>query len=178
MPTTPFLDPGVIESGLAGIARIAQTERVPVALVGGVALNLFGSRRLTVDIDVISHRFPAGLRQGDPLTIGGASTEIGGAPVDWIVRDDDYQSVYLRALRDAVCVPGVPIPVATPVDLAVMKLIAAREKDELDLCALITSGRLDVKAAKKRVLALLGRYAADSFARLVDEAEWRASREG
>lgn len=51
-----------IERGLREIADIAARERLPIVLIGGVALRYYGSERLTVDLDVVAQvPLPAGL---------------------------------------------------------------------------------------------------------------------
>ena len=87
------------------LGEIAEKERVEWALCGGLAMHLYGSDRLTKDVDIIaSARISIEARA--PLTFGGDSytVEIGKykIPVDWIVRNDGYQKYYRAALNEAV----------------------------------------------------------------------------
>jgi len=167
-----------IEAGLAELAAISSKSRVEIMLVGGVALHFYGSERLTADLDVVAQApLPSGLVDEGRLTFGGTKTRTpGGIPVDWIDRDDDCAEVYAEALQYRRVIEGVPLPLASPEYLAAMKMIAGRDRDEIDLIALLQSGEVDVPKARRMIKRLLGAYAAQDFDGRVEEAAWRASR--
>lgn len=167
-----------IERGLGEVAVIAERGGLAVVLIGGVALRYYGSERLTVDLDVVAQApLPPELVDEGPLGIGGSKTRTpSGVPLDWIARTDDFSAVFDEALTHGRRIEGVPIPVASPEYLAAMKLIAGRDKDELDLITLLQSGELDVPKARSVIKRLLGAYAAKDFDSRVAEAAWRASR--
>ena len=163
---------------MAEVAEVARDEGVRVALIGGYALQLYGSDRLTGDIDVVAEASLAQLPPGPPLSFGGYQTEApNGVPIDLVLRSDDYTSLYDEALADAVRMQESAMPVARLEHIAAMKMVASRPRDDADLEWIILSGEADLQAARTVIHRHLGRYAADEWERLVDETRWRASRE-
>ena len=82
---------------------VGEREGLRVAVAGGLAMILYGSPRLTKDVDVVSRGVPpapAELTRGEPLSFGGYTfgTPM-GIDLDWIVRDDDYRALYEEALH-------------------------------------------------------------------------------
>lgn len=141
-------------------------------------MHFYGGERLTADLDVVAQApLPAGMSDEGRLTFGGTKTRTpGGIPLDWIDRDDDFAAVYDEALQYRRLIEGVALPVASPEYLAAMKMIAGRDRDDLDLIALIQSGEVDIPKARRMIKRLLGAYAAQDFDARVEEAAWRASR--
>jgi len=156
-------------------AAVAQTANGgEVALAGGLAMQVWGSPRLTGDLDVVAN---SGLGyQGPELSFGGVRTHERGIDLDVIVRDDEWQGLYEEALTEAVNVRGVPMPVITPEYLAAMKMVAGRTKDEGDVRYLVLMEGFDRKKAETIVRRHLGPYAVKEFRSLIDEAAWRRSR--
>ncbi|MFZ4579146.1 MAG: DUF6036 family nucleotidyltransferase [Myxococcota bacterium] len=176
-PRKRFLDQREIDAGMAEIADIARAERLRVLLIGGCALQFYGSDRLTADIDVAAERLPDSLPAEEALTFGGVQTHTpGGVPVDWIVRADDYAKVFEEALEFPRRIEGLPLPVASPEYLVVMKMVARRKKDAADLEALLQSDLVDLDKARGMVKRLLGAYAADEFDAVLASAQWERSR--
>lgn len=180
-----FLEPELIREALQQVGRIAAAEKAHVALAGGCAMQLYGSDRLTTDVDILSDTrlrssqkwSPDRLLSGKPLSFGGEQTKApNGVPLDIIRRDDEVQSLYEEALDKSVRIRGVPILVVQPEYLAAMKFEAQRIKDELDLAFLISSKSIDLKKTRKIIYKHLGWYAAREFDRAVDETMWKASR--
>ena len=172
-----FLDPKTLDEAAAEIARLAEAESVQVALAGGYALQLYGSPRLTGDVDVVVDELIQALPPGPALSFGGVQTEApNGVPVDMMLRDDDYARLYKEALRAARPHEGAPMPVVTPEYLVAMKMVAGRPRDEADLDWLITADVADLRRARKIVREHLGPYAAGELDRIVEVARWRASR--
>jgi hypothetical protein len=171
-----FLAPEVLEETARIVYEIAQGERVPIALIGGYAMQLYGSDRLTGDIDIAAAERLKRLPRGKALSFGGQQTTVNGVPVDLVVRKDDYAALYEEAIEKARAVTGVFYPVAQPEHLAAMKMAAGRSRDLSDLEFLIASKTLDVLKATKVIHKHLGVYAAGEFTRLVEEVRWKASR--
>lgn len=176
---TKFLSPEVLAAALRQVAQVAKEEGVRVALVGGYALQFYGSQRLTADLDLVAERALEGLPADRQLSFGGVGvTAKNGTVVDLIVRDDDYAKLYEAALDHAAAHRKVATPIVLPEYLAAMKLASGRGKDELDLEFLIlsvldTAGRV---RARKVVKKTMGAYAAQEFDRVVEETEWKASK--
>ena len=169
-----YLSTEAIDAGIAEVAEMVRQAKIGAALVGGCALQQYGSDRLTADIDFASTRALSALPPLVALSFGGyQSVTPSGIPVDWIVRADDYAALYEEAVEFAVRMDAVPIKVATPEYLAAMKMVARRKKDDADLDALLQSGLVNVKKARSIIKRLLGTYAADDFDSYVMESKWR-----
>lgn len=169
---------------LIAIAKIAfseaDKEEAPYAILGGLAMQLYGSDRLTKDVDLVSDR-PIDpdkpLMKDRPLSFGGTVFRTPhGIDVDWIVRADEYQDLYEAALNSAEEVEG--LPVISMEYLAVIKFGAGRPKDYEDLMFLLVHPDLEFKEARKLVYRFLGgKFAVDQFDAALEEAKWRASRQ-
>lgn len=172
-----FLNPDAIEETVAEIAEIAQREGIETALVGGVAMAVYGSDRLTKDVDVACRdEILPGMKKLKNLSFGGISAESSaGHPVDIIVRDDAYRSLYIAAIENARD-EGLALPVVSPEYLAALKMAAARDKDVLDLETLLQLGVLDVAKTRSIIKQYLGEYASREWDSLVSETEWKTSR--
>ena len=174
-----FLDPRDIEETIVEAANAAHKGKVDAVLIGGVAMMVHGSDRLTKDVDVACYdETLPGMMVIRPLSFGGVATMTPkGHLLDVVVRADDYRLLYVAAIdhsRDE----GLALPVVTPEYLAAMKMAAGRDKDELDLKTLIKLGKLDRGLTKDIIHEHLGRYAAKAFEALCAEVDWRATRGG
>jgi hypothetical protein len=151
---------------------------VHVALIGGYALQLYGSPRLTGDLDVVVDRALEALPEIGPLSFGGYQSDTpNGVPVDVVMRNDDYAALYEEALEASFGSSESPIPVVQSEHIAAMKMVAGRGRDMADLEWLITSRTIDLAETKRIVRRHLGPYAVQEFERIVEQARWRASRE-
>lgn len=121
------------------IGKTAERENVEWALAGGIAMYLYGSPRLTKDVDIIaSNRLS--LHENAPLNIGGSNytVEVGKykVAVDWIVRNDGYTKYYRAALAEAVLFPN-GFRLISPEWLVILKMFAGRQKDYDDAVFLL-----------------------------------------
>jgi hypothetical protein len=174
----PFLSPEALERAVSEVLDRASRSTGPVraALVGGFALQLLGSDRLTGDVDVVADGPIEGLAPGKALSFGGYESETReGVPVDVIVRNDEFRGLYEEALSAAEMKDG--LSVVRPEYLVAMKMVAGRDRDALDLRFLLTHPHVDPGRTKDIVRRHLGPYAARELDVLRAEAEWRASRE-
>jgi hypothetical protein len=172
-----YLDPREIDETLAEVAKIARRENVDVAVVGGVAMMVYGSDRLTKDVDVAAvDEYLPGLVEVRRLSFGGAVVRTPrGREFDLIVREDEYRELYNVAV-DSARDEGLPLRVVAPEYLLALKMAAARDKDVLDVRFLLGSGVVDLKAARLIVREHLGEYAARELDAMAAEVEWRKSR--
>ena len=123
------------------VGRMAVENDIDWAVCGGIAMAIYGSQRLTKDVDIIaSKRLPLAkeriighLKQGGEHFI--VETETRQIPIDWILRNDDFKAFYREALEDAVMIDGIPI--LTPEWLVILKFIAGRFKDQEDAVYLL-----------------------------------------
>ena len=160
------------------MGQLAAREEVEWAIAGGLAMHLYGSPRLTKDVDIIASNHLS-LTPQHPLTIGGSSytLQVGryAVPVDWIVRNDGYQKYYRAALRDAVALPN-GLRIVTPEWLVILKINAGRQKDLDDIVFLLQFPKLvDRPTIKQNVVATVGEDAwlamLPNFRRLCDLAD-------
>jgi len=176
-----FLSAEALDRVANEMTRLARRQKVRAAVVGGLAMQLYGSDRLTMDVDFIADQPLTGLKQRGKIAFGGAKlVSPDGAPVDWIVRNDAYRALYAEALGKAEKVLGQGYSVVTLPYLAAMKMAARRPKDHLDLEEILMSGALragQARQARAIILRHLGEYAAEDFDDLVHHAEWRKDKE-
>ncbi len=168
------------------ISKLAEENGVNWALVGGLAMNLYGSDRLTKDIDVIADkllpieqsRIVGKLKQGGERF--NAETDKTVVSVDWIIRNDVFKSMFNQALKDAVRINDVPI--LTPEWLVILKFIAGRFKDQEDAVFLLSrNGLADRKLIKEHVIKTAGEIAWElakhGYQRWYDLADGRTREE-
>jgi hypothetical protein len=143
------------------IAEIAEKEGVDFALAGGIAMHLYGFMRATKDVDLIASHV-LDLEADRELSFGGESylVKIGKRyiTVDWIVRKDDVADIYEAAL-DAAKSSDVGLPIITPEWLVILKKLADRGKDHLDLLWLLRrEGLVDRAKVEDLVRSHFGRF--------------------
>lgn len=155
-------------------ARERRATDSEIAVAGGLAMQVWGSPRLTGDLDVVATDRLG--YSGEPLVFGGVRTREGDVPLDVIVRDDEWKDLYAGALAAAVVVDGITPPIVTPEFLVAMKMIAGRPKDDGDVRYLVLSEDLDMARAEAVVRRHLGAYAVKELRAILAEAEWRRSR--
>lgn len=168
------------------IAELAEANGVNWALVGGLAMNLYGSDRLTKDIDVIADKLlplpqsqiVGKLKQGGERFNAETAKKI--VSVDWIIRSDVFKTMFGQALKSAVEIDGVPV--LTPEWLVILKFIAGRFKDQEDAVFLLSrNGLVDRKAIKKNVVENAGEIAWElakhGYQRWFDLADGRTREE-
>lgn len=162
--------------------EVAGRQGLRVAVAGGMAMNHYGSPRLTKDVDVLGNGLPseeAGLTRKAPVSFGGVTFATpDGIDMDWIVREDEYRALYEAALEAAIPASG-GFSVVTPEHLAAMKFATLRPKDYEDLMYLLGEpGVVDLERAGALVRRHLGgRFASDQFAAAIEEARWRHERD-
>jgi hypothetical protein len=174
-----FLAPEVLDEAVRELAAMAKDEGVSVALIGGYALQIYGSPRLTGDIDLVADAVIDALAPGEPLSFGGFQTEApNGVPVDFVRRDDDYAPLYEEALSRATPLPDaidLHVRVVRIEYIAAMKMVAGRARDHADLEWIILRSGADLPKTRRIVKQYLGAYAAQEFDRIVEQARWKAS---
>jgi hypothetical protein len=169
-----FINPDQINDSIALIKKMAVEQGFHVVLIGGVALQVYGSPKLTKDIDFALDQpleDQGTLRKTKPISFGGARYAApNGAMIDLIVRNDEYAKLYEDAIVSSIETPE-GIPIVTPEHLAAMKLAAGREHDILALKWMIRQADLlDIKKTRALVYRFMGRYAQDRFDDIVDQA--------
>lgn len=168
------------------ISKIAAENNIDWALVGGLAMNLYGSDRLTKDVDMIStKRLPmpkekivGQLRQGGERYQTETKKKV--VVVDWIVRNDEFKDLFLEALDNAVMIDEIPI--ITPEWLVILKFIAGRFKDQEDAVFLLSrKGLVNRNLIKEHIVRVVGAtawgLAKHGYQRWYDMADGRTREE-
>ncbi len=140
------------------VAKLADDNDIDWALAGGLAVILYGSDRLTKDVDIIASKILP-LENDVILVQGGERYTIKTSnkivAVDWITRSDEAKKFYERALKDAVMMQETPI--LTPEWLVILKYIAGRFKDQEDGVFLLKQDNLvDRNKIKKMIIEIGG----------------------
>ena len=140
------------------VAEIAEQNGVDWALVGGLAMVIYGNDRTTKNIDIIADKLLPLEKVGD-LIQGGEryliKTNKKEVAVDWIIRKDEFRQLFAEALKEAVKINDVPI--LTPEWLVILKFIAGRFKDQEDAVFLLSrNGLVDRKLIKQQVIKTAG----------------------
>src|SRR5436309_1616666 len=145
------------------MAKKAQENKIDCALCGGLAMHVYGFTRATLDVYFIaSERLP--LPATKKLQMGGEAYQVqsGGRKeieVDWIIRDDDRKEVYEAALAGATSTED-GLPIITTEWMIILKYLAGRGKDQIDLLWLLREeGLVDRELVKQHINSLFGRYA-------------------
>ena len=138
------------------VGKLAYDNNIDWALAGGLAVILYGSDRLTKDIDIIASRLLPLERDG-LLEQGGERYNVKTArrtvSVDWITRNDEAKRFYEEALKEAVMIEDTPI--LTPEWLVVLKYIAGRFKDQEDGVFLLRKkGLVDRQRIKDTIIRI------------------------
>ncbi len=146
------------------ISRIAEENGIDWALVGGLAMNLYGSDRLTKDIDIIAdkllpmpqNKIVGRLKQGGERF--NTETDEKTVTVDWIIRNDEFKPLFKEALKAAVRINDVPV--LTPEWLVILKFIAGRFKDQEDAVFLLSRrGLVNRNAIRENIVKSAGAIA-------------------
>lgn len=162
------------------MGKIAAKENTYWALCGGLAMHLYGSDRLTKDVDVIASA-NLSVRGNAQLTFGGDSYQVRigkyKVSVDCIVRKDGYQKYYRAALNEAVELPS-NLKIITPEWLVILKILAGRQKDLDDTIFLLkrkSGARVDRSKVRENVVRIAGEDVwlamLAEFRRLCDRAD-------
>lgn len=147
---------------------------MPWYLFGAQAALLYGAARLTADVDVtvdLGDRETLGLvraleRARFRLRVRNvgdfvATTRVvplvhspSGMPIDIVLAGPGLEELFFKRRRRRM-VDGVRVPVASPEDVIVMKVLAGRGKDEDDTVAILAArSRLDLPLIRKTLAVL------------------------
>lgn len=162
-PIAPLL------AALRDLMAWLQAEDVRALIIGGVAASLLGRPRLTQDVDVLvmldraqRSRFLASApafnfepRVGDPLGLARRTRVLlvrhrpTAIDVDVVFGALPFEQEALARARPMTA-GGVTFPVVTPEDLVVMKMVAHRPQDLLDVEAVLEiQPRLDLRRVRR-----------------------------
>ncbi len=171
-----------LAKAIAALAAVLERLGVRWYLFGAQAALLYGAARLTADVDVtvdLGDRQTAllveALEKGGfrlrVRDVGGfvATTRVvpvlhrpSGMPIDLVLAGPGLEDLFFKRRRWRI-VDGVRVPVASPEDIIVMKVLAGRGKDEDDVVAIL--------AARPKLNADLVRATLAMLERAIDQAE-------
>ncbi|MEQ1603738.1 MAG: hypothetical protein ABL999_02620 [Pyrinomonadaceae bacterium] len=156
-----LLDTESAKEAILAVSEIAAANGVDWALVGGIAVALYGGDRNTKDVDVISNKLLP-LESEGKLRQGGERYSIKTTKrdvfVDWILRNDSFKKLFQVALSEAVKINDVPV--LTPEWLVILKFIAGRFKDQEDAIFLLSRpGLVDRRLIKEKIIKHISREA-------------------
>lgn len=147
------------------------TARISGGIVGGVAASLHGRPRMTRDVDVLvlvpeaewSDFLAAGRKHGfqprraDVIPFAEKSHvllvrhEPSGIDVDIVLGALPFEQQVVDRMR-RVRLGSISVPLATPEDLIIMKAVAGRPRDQVDIESLLDAHpRLDLKRVRRWV---------------------------
>jgi hypothetical protein len=154
---------------LRSFAAVLDTQGLRWYLFGAQAVVIYGQPRLTADVDVTVETTPDGaLALLAPLRQQGFETRVAepasllrrsrvlplfhgasGLAVDFVVAGRGLEEEFL-AHRRFVALGDVEVPVISPEDLIVTKVLAGRPKDLEDVRGILReqAGRLDLERSR------------------------------
>lgn len=178
-----LLDGESATEAIQKVAEIAGENETDWALVGGLAMAIYGSDRTTKDIDIIADKLlplekVGELRQGGERYL--IKTNKKAVAVDWIIRKDEFKKLFAEALKESVKINDVPV--LTPEWLVILKFIAGRFKDQEDAVFLLSRESLvDRNLIKEKIIKLFGKaawgLARHGYQRWFDLADGRTREE-
>lgn len=137
------------------ISDLAKENDCRIALCGGLALHVYGFTRATKDIDLLADKLLPG-KQIRKLNFGGAAygIKVGDVTieVDVIIRNDEIKEIYELALNDAKVIKDIGIRVITPEYLVLLKYLAGRGKDQIDLMWMLRENDLVDRAKIVKII--------------------------
>jgi hypothetical protein len=154
------------EEGLEAIeilSEIAKANGIDFVIAGGLAVQLYGFTRATTDSDVLATGLLP-IESFRQLSFGGESYHVklsNGKTVivDWIVRDDEKADVYQASILQPEKL-SEKLKIVSPEWLVIIKQLAGRGKDELDLLWLLRKeGLVNREKVKDLVKQVFGRFA-------------------
>ena len=165
------------------VDQLAEKNNIDWALAGSLAMVLYGSDRMTKDIDIIAEKLLPLEKVGD-LVQGGEryliKTNKKEVAVDWIIRKDEFKDLFAQALKESVKLKDVPV--LTPEWLVILKFIAGRFKDQEDAVFLLSRpGLVNRNFIKEKIVILFGKpawgLAKHGYQRWFDLADGRTREE-
>lgn len=178
-----LLDTESATEAVKTVGELASANGIDWALVGGLAMALYGSDRNTKDVDIIANKLLP-LKNHGLLRQGGERYNIETGKrtvaVDWIIRSDVFKDLFRMALKESIKINDVPV--LTPEWLVILKFIAGRFKDQEDAVFLLSRKRLvDRGKIKAKIIEHLGKaawgLARHGYQRWYDMADGRTREE-
>lgn len=163
-----------LADALAALGGALSKLRAPWYLFGAQAALLYGAARLTADVDVTvqlgkletTELVCALERAGFRLRVRDAGRFVektrvlpfvhvrSGIPIDVVLAGPGLEELFFERRRRRK-VEGVPVAVASPEDVVVMKILAGRGKDDDDVVAILAAQpKLDLELIRRTLSTL------------------------
>ena len=150
--------PSPVADLLEALASALQPLGAPWYLFGAQAALLYGAARLTADVDVTVELGDRPIAQLlETLGAGGFKPRVRdvddfvartrvvplehvatGMPLDVVLAGPGLETIFFERRRERI-LDGVRVPVASPEDVVVMKVLAGRPKDADDVVAILAA---------------------------------------
>jgi len=163
----------VIEELIKKIAQYLDEDNIPYMIIGGQAVLLYGSPRLTRDIDItlgidtdkfplienICNKLELKILPEDPKAFAAETkvlpaenTEV-GIRVDFIFSFTEYESRAMNRIK-SVLMDGYPVKFASCEDVIIHKMIAGRAIDVEDVKNILIKNKnfIDIEYIRKWLL--------------------------
>ncbi len=158
-------------AALKDLSTWFKAEKIPGVIIGGVAASILGRPRLTRDVDAmvlldndawsgflkIGKQFGFFPRHHDPITFAEKKRVIlvhhkpSGVDIDISVGILPFELEVIKSIK-WIEVSGVKIPLPAPEDLIIMKAVAHRQRDLIDIEAIFdVHPKLNLKRIRKWV---------------------------
>jgi predicted nucleotidyltransferase len=171
MPHLNNYEPPLIDT-LLRFHQVAKVSRLNYAVVGGVAVGVWGKPRMTLDLDAIILLKPAEINnltraaqhagfsaneaerehliKSDMFRLRYAITEEYIIRLDFILATHPYYDEVLRRKRP-IQIKGRRVPFVSPEDLIILKLLSGRPQDKADIINVVdhAQAKLDLSYLKK-----------------------------
>jgi hypothetical protein len=122
------------------VAVKAKKASANMAVCGGLALHIYGLTRATKEVDILCDK-PLDFKEIKKLSFGGIAyaVKVGNRiiEIDLIIRSDDIRELYESALNTARHDKDTGLRVVTPEYMVILKYLAGRGKDQIDLLWLL-----------------------------------------
>lgn len=144
--------PRAIVRAARKVSRLLVDQNIPHALVGGLAVGLYGYNRTTRNVDFLVFRSAQkGLEELGPRTpisepLKGVSTTMDRVDMNFIFVAKPLRR---RDISSAIRIASVPVIGLDP--LIVMKMVAGRTKDLVDIADLLRLGEVSVEKVSERL---------------------------
>lgn len=176
-------EPGSFENTIAHLSSVLEERQVSYALIGGLAVAVWGVPRATEDIDLLadlrpSRELDAALRaagfkvewrrgdSADPIPLFLRLSSTTGPDVDIVCATRSWEREMLRRAIGIRLPTGLEAPVMAVEDLIVLKLIAGGPGDLIDVAELLQrtslTAELEDRAAARGVAELLSQVMAST----------------
>lgn len=171
-----FPSPSSLRTCIRTVAKLAAAEDVRVALVGCLAMQHYGSRRIANEPEMLVSQDIVELAPDGAPSLGWHSATVNGQSVGYTLFAGEYPELYNHAINTAVKVPRFAIPIVRAEELTAVLLASQRPMDSLDLDDLMHLGAASVEQTEAIIREHLGPYAVQMYRNKLERIAWEKHR--